>query len=184
MRTRSPLAGLLLVAACFVCFGALVGCGGGGGGVANRKPVVEWVTSSASVAKDTWFTSACTYSDPDGAADLASCKFGIVPDTNRVCFKYSRSLNRLFAFDSVTSAWTPVGGIVPGTSITLESTDAYLDCAGTTVSSSGNSVVVDYKIKLKPAMVAGIYYLGLQAVDAHGLLSEQPWTRFDPIVVQ
>lgn len=150
----------------------------------DHAPTTVSATSPSPVARGTWFTCACTYADADGATDLTDCKFGITPTANSVCFKYARSENRLYAYDNLTYAWIPAGGVEPGTNSIIESTDAYLDCASTTVSAGGNNVTVNYAIQLKSQMTPGTYSRSLGDTDAHGVTSGSAWISYGSIVVQ
>lgn len=171
---------------CLVCLVVLTGCGGGGGGggVQNLAPTAVLATSLSPVTRGTWFTSICTYSDANGAADLRDCKFGITPTDNRVCFKYARDTNRLYAFSSTTFTWGPIGGIAPGTNITIDSADAILDCANTTITTVANTITVSYRMQLKPAMTADTYTLSLSCTDVGGLSTGALWVDFGSVTVQ
>ncbi len=169
---------------CLVCLAALSGCGGGGGSdLASLAPTALSATSASPVTRGNWFTCTCVYLDPNGTADLRDCKLGITPTDNRVCFKYVRSENRLYAYNSVSGTWGPSGGVAPGNGTYLESTDATLDCANTTVSVDGNKVTVGFTIRFKQTMPQGVFGLATACTDLEGHTSSGTWTTFGGIVV-
>lgn len=171
---------------CLICMTVLCGCGGGGGSshLADLAPTALSATSTSPVTRGDWFTCTCAYLDANGAADLHDCKFGLTPTNNRVCFKYARDEDRLYAFSGTTYTWAPSGGIKPGTNTTIESAAAILDCANTTVTVGTDSITVKYKVQLKPAAATGSYSLSTECTDMEGLQSSDSWTTFGTVVVQ
>jgi hypothetical protein len=118
---------------------------------------------------DTPHTFTTVYADGDGYADLKTANFLV--NTNPTlpggfCAHYHKDYNALHVFDDTAS----VGSCFPGSSGVISSPRGELDCSQTTVSGSGNSLTVKWKVSFKSTLV-GPRNVYLSATDKNGLSS-------------
>ena len=106
-----------------------------------------------------------SYSDPNGWQDLNQVQLLIntaIDGKNCAYVKYVPSTNKLYFANDAGTAW--LGGFTLGSANTIENSYGKLDCAKTTVSSSGNTLTVNWNITFKPSFV-GIKNTYLLAID-------------------
>ena len=141
----------------------------------NGSPTLVSVSpASGTVATGAWKTFTCVYSDPNGASDLAMCELLVnttASNNGGARLMYSRSANKLYMRNN---AGVLTAGVTKGAAGTLQSENAILDCAGTTVSTSGNNLTVNWKVQFKSAMAGKNCNLYMQASDASSAV--KTWT--------
>ena len=132
----------------------------------NAPPTVGTVSPASEVVQPgQWKTFSCTYSDPDGAPNLGLCYLLVnnaVACSGGAYFIYNRVSNKLYM---KTNGGTQIGGTLRGTAGVIESENAKIDCAATTVTTSGNTVTIAWRVWFKPAMSGKNCNLYLQAAD-------------------
>ncbi len=120
----------------------------------GRAPVNVSITpSSGTIASGSKLTLQAAYSDPNGASDIASSFLllnTVAESANVVYLWYDAFENKLFLRDDADASW--LGGVAPGAAGTIENSWCALDASATTVSASGSSLVVNYRITLKPSL--------------------------------
>ena len=108
------------------------------------------IPSSGSSKTESAVIFTTTYSDPDGWQNIKECFFSISPTSNNNGFfrgYYNRNLNLLYiANDTIKNR---IGGFTPGSSNIIENSFVKLDCSGVTVSGSGTTLTVKWKIIFK-----------------------------------
>lgn len=115
--------------------------------------------SSGSTAPNTAKTIISSYSDADGWSNLADVRLLISTSssalTNVVYLYYDQNTNLLYLRNDANTAW--LGGFAPGSANTVENSAVKLNCASTTVSGSGTTLVVYWNLTFKSAF-SGTYY--------------------------
>ena len=138
----------------------------------NAAPVVGSVSpSSGTVPSNTWTTFTCTYSDADGFANLWTVRLlvnNVVSSAGGAYFFYSQNTNKLYMNNN---SGAQIGGITLGTAGTIESENAVIDTGATTVSSSGNTITVNWRVKFKSTMNGKNCNTYLKADDDSGATS-------------
>jgi hypothetical protein len=130
--------------------------------------------SSGTIYQSLWSTYTSTYSDANGATDIAEVKLLLNTSSSfsgGACFVYSRNLGKLYMINNSGSYLPNTYGINPGTDYIIETENGYLDCKNTTVSVSGNNLTVVWKIKPKTPMLNTTPNLYLRADDSKALTS-------------
>lgn len=115
-----------------------------------------------------WKTYTCSYSDPNGVADLATCYLLInasTAPTHGAYLYYSKITDKFYMKNN---AYEQVGGILRGTATTIETEGASLDCSGTTITTVGNRFTITWRILFKPPMAGKQCKLYMQANDKSG----------------
>ncbi|MFH1414075.1 MAG: fibronectin type III domain-containing protein, partial [Candidatus Omnitrophota bacterium] len=121
--------------------------------VNNTLPEVGSISpplGSSNVGDVVTFTT--TYSDPNGWQNLADVSLIINTSSDYstgVTLAYNQNTNLLYMWDPVTNAWT--SGVMPGQNPAIDTKFGKLDCAKTSVSGSGNTLTVTWKISFKSA---------------------------------
>ncbi|MCC6483295.1 MAG: Ig-like domain-containing protein [Armatimonadetes bacterium] len=108
---------------------------------------------SAGVATGEKTTFVTTYSDADGAGNLAGVFLLIntsVSGAQGVYLYYDINRNRLFLRDDTNSAW--LGGYARGAQMTVQNSQCTLYCADTTARSIGNDVIVNWRLEFKHSL--------------------------------
>ena len=150
--------------------------------IINAPPTLTSISpASGTVQPGVWKTFTAVYSDIDGAADLTKCRLLInntIASAGGAYFVYDRTTNKLYMNNN---AGQQIGGILRGTATTIQSENAILDCAGTTVSWSGNNLTVKWKVQFKSAMAGKNCNLFMQASDALGAV--KTWTSKGTVTV-
>lgn len=115
------------------------------------------------------------YSDADGWSTLTDLRFLINTSTgpaNALYLRYDRVLNKLYLLNDAGTAW--LGGVAPGSAVTLENSLGRLVCAKTTVSGSGANLTLSWQINFKSAAAGKTYNVYLWAKDN---LTAVGWTQ-------
>lgn len=137
----------------------------------NTPPTVGSVTPSSGLYPlDSWRTFTCAYGDADGVANLWLVNLLInngISNSGACHVAYSQNTNKFF-MKNAAGTLVPASGVTPGTSTIIETESAILDCAGTTLSTGANSIVVTWRIKFKAPMTGKSCNLYLQATDDYG----------------
>ena len=137
--------------------------------LASAIPTLVSVSPASGIAQTgVWKTFTCIYSDANTASDLTKCKLvinSIVSGSGGAYLTYDKVTNKLYM---TNNAGTQVGGIVRGTAGTIQTENAVLDCAGTTVTSSGNNLTIAWKVQFKPVMAGKKCNLYMIAYDLSG----------------
>ena len=119
----------------------------------NRKPAVGTVSpSSGSGPAGSYVTFTTTCSDPDGWRDVRYSYFLVNQSTggsNCSFAYYNQNTHKLYLRNDAGDAW--LGDISPGSSRLIENSYAVIDCSGTTVSGSGDTLTIRWRLKFKPA---------------------------------
>ncbi|MCX6346038.1 MAG: hypothetical protein NT018_13360 [Armatimonadetes bacterium] len=148
----------------------------------NTMPTVGTVTpNSGTIAGGQWTTVSCTYSDANGVGDLWRCSLLInnkIANTGGAHFAYSKLSNK---FLMKNNAGVETAAILNGTATTIETENASLDCAGTSVTALGNTITIVWRFKLKAPMSGKLCNLYLMATDNHG--GSCPWTSKGTMLV-
>ncbi|MDD5194775.1 MAG: fibronectin type III domain-containing protein [Candidatus Omnitrophica bacterium] len=145
--------------------------------VANSPPKADSVSpinSSSSVNSAVDFTTA--YSDPDGYANIDYVLFLLTDGSKLVYGYYQQSTNKLYLRNDNDTAW--LGGYTPGSANTIENSYGKLDCSKTTVSGSGNNLMVKWNISFKPAFAqtSSVYmYVTDKAKANSGFVVKGTW---------
>lgn len=115
--------------------------------------------SSGSTAPNIAKTIISSYSDADGWSNLADVRLLISTSssilTNVVYLYYDQNTNLLYLRNDANTAW--LGGFAPGSANTVENSAVKLNCASTTVSGSGTTLVVYWNLTFK-SVFSGTYY--------------------------
>jgi hypothetical protein len=142
----------------------------------NSGPVTISVTpSSGMIATGTYTTLSAVYADGNGRSDLWNCKMLINQTPTRIggaYFVYSQNTNKLYM---VREDNAQIGGYAPGSANVIETENAYLDCAGTTVEPvipglvsdtlGSQKLQVNFRVKFKSSMESKTHNIYLSAND-------------------
>ena len=128
------------------------------------------ISPSGGTLGATPFTLSSLYSDTSGYADMRKC-YLLVNDSlgqaNAVTLMYDRSMNRLYMKNDANTSWGT--GYAPGTSMTLQNSQCYLNIGSTTVSGSGDNLTVNWRIALKAPFSSKLLNAYMYVQDAGGL---------------
>ncbi len=95
------------------------------------------------------------YSDLNGHGDIYLCYLQLGQTgslANAVCVLYDQKQNKVFLRNDAHTSWGT--GYAPGTAVDLENSQCTVDVEETTVTPSGsNTLIIDWYITLKPALV-------------------------------
>src|SRR6185295_8553473 len=131
-----------------------------------KPPVGLGVTPSSGAGVSQTF--ALKYSDANGATDLSQL-FAIFNTgaiaTNACYVFYARSTNKLYLQNNASSAWQ--GPLTPGVAGNVSNSQCTLNSAGSSVSTSGNTLTVNIALTFQPAF-AGTKNIYLFALDSLG----------------
>ncbi|MCE5323645.1 hypothetical protein LLG46_10070, partial [bacterium] len=135
----------------------------------NQLPTLSAITpSSGTTTPNVWRTYTCTYSDADGYANLRLCRLLINTSTSSNgagYFLYNRSTNKFYMYRNDGSL---IGGIARGTTGTISTENALLDCGGTRVTFSANTITIVWKVKFNLTMSGKVQNIYARAEDAVG----------------
>jgi alpha-tubulin suppressor-like RCC1 family protein len=135
----------------------------------NSAPTVVSVSpGSGSSIAGTARALTAIYSDADGAADITSARLmvsGALSGGHSLYGYYDRKANTLYLFNDAGNGI--IGGFAPGSANVITNSQGSLNCATTTVSSSGNQLTVNWDFT--PAVgYTGNKNLYLAATDTAG----------------
>ncbi len=172
--SRSPLS--IFPSALALFFGFLLVCPAWA-----APPSAGTITPSSGASQpDAGVTFTATYRDADGWRNLQEVRLLINRSTSAagaVYLRYVRSSNRLYLLNDRGTSW--LGGFAPGSARILENRQGRLDVAGTTVSGSGQTLTVTWRISFKPAFAGRQYTAYLWANDNSrntGFVAKGNWT--------
>jgi hypothetical protein len=135
----------------------------------NQAPVnVSLSPSSGTLTTNVTTVLTSTYSDPDGYADLGGCYLLIntaLTGANGIYLCYSENTNKLYLRNDANTTW--LGGLVPGSTGTVENSYCRIYADGTTVSKSGNNVTINYKILIKSPLSGKTCSAWMMVEDDH-----------------
>jgi len=146
-----------------------------GGSAANQAPTNGTINPNSGAAPAgtiKYFTTTCF--DPDGNADLMSCRFQIgrnaAPKSlaGNAVLAYHTPSNTLRIRNNAGTKWW--GGKLVGSANVIQNNQAKVYCNLTTVTKTGNKVEVTWAVEFKPAFVGGTK-MYLKARDRAGLRS-------------
>jgi hypothetical protein len=129
---------------------------------------------------DQWVTFTTTATDADGWRNLQEIRFLTNTSTsqvNTVSLRYVRRTNKLYLRNDAGTAWS--GGVAPGTNTVLENSQGRLDALKTTVTGSGTTLTVTWRVSYKPAYSGRSYKTYLWAKDkatSTGWVQRGSWT--------
>lgn len=137
------------------------------GGAANQLPTnVSLAPSSGPIQSGAETIMTSVHSDPDGYANLAACQL-LISDTLSEAyaadFKYDANANKLYVKNDSGTSWS--GGYAPGTAKIIQNSFCSLNCANTVVTSSVNSLTINWAIKMKSITAGSAVFAWLQTVD-------------------
>jgi hypothetical protein len=123
-------------------------------------------------------TFAFLFSDPAGASDITVVQLGFntaVSGTNS-CFVFFTAATHLIYLASNAGAFQ--GGVVLGTSTTLQNSQCSVNVAASSVSLSGNNLTLNLALSFSPAFAGAqnIYMYVQNATVANGFTQEGTWT--------
>ena len=130
------------------------------------------VSATPSSGSAEWYvpitiTTVCD--DPQGYTNIREVRalvdFGLVDGRGELL--YNQSTNKLYILQRAISLPRFDGGVTPGTQLAFEGPNMWLDCKNTTVSGSGNSLTINWRVKFTPRIV-GENNIYLWAADADG----------------
>jgi len=148
----------------------------------NTAPAVGTLSpASGSIAANTAVTFTATYTDINTYQNLQTVRILInkaLTSVNSVYAYYNQNTNKLYLLNDAGSTW--LGGFTPGSGHIIENTYGKLDCSGTTVTSSGNTLTVKWKIIFKDAFIGaqtkGIWLYATDDSNANsGLVQKGAW---------
>jgi hypothetical protein len=130
----------------------------------NNTPSVGTITPSSGRSNPDQFVNfTTTFSDPDGWQDIKTAALGVtagfittptmpsdVPPY--VVAYYDQSVNKLYLAGDPGSGCL-LGGFSPGANNVIENSYGRLYCAQTTVSGSGKTLTITWRIAFKPAFL-------------------------------
>jgi hypothetical protein len=136
---------------------------------ANVAPTVTSVTpSSGTSAPGTARQLSAVYSDGNGASDIASARLIVgtsITYSHTLYGYYDKTVNKLYMYDDTGS--TRAGGYTPGSANVITNSQGTLNCAATTVTSSGNNLTINWNFT-PSASFTGTKILYLVAADTAG----------------
>lgn len=131
---------------------------------------VSLVPSSGTITSNVKGTFSSKYSDPDGYANLSACYLLInstLTGAKAAYVRYDCNANKLYVINDTNTAW--IGGYSPGSANVIENSYCRLYCAETTISGSGTTLTVNWKILVKPTMAGKTCPAWMLTVDDGGL---------------
>lgn len=114
---------------------------------------VSLAASSSAVAPSTQVTFITAYSDPEGHDNLSECRLLVNTDLyggKCMHLMYNPDQRRLYVRNDSNTAW--LGGFAPGAGSIIENSYCRLHCSRTTVSASGGTLTVNWRVEFKPTM--------------------------------
>lgn len=121
--------------------------------IVNNNPSVSAITPSSGIGQvDSYQTFAADYTDLDGWQNIRYADFLMNTSrsvTNCLFVRYNQNTNRLFLRNDANTAWVNPSGDTPGSAVMLENSYAKLDCGQTTVSGSGDTLTVNWRVAFK-----------------------------------
>ncbi|MFC1807881.1 hypothetical protein ACFL0T_05895, partial [Candidatus Omnitrophota bacterium] len=148
---------------------------------APRGASISPSSGSSQLNEEVLFTT--TFKDNEGYETIQSAAFGIKNTDVTLCFHgyYNPTEGLLYLRSEDASSW--IGGFAPGSANIIEHTIAKLDCSNTTVSGSGDSLIITWAATVKSAS-AGDKITWLYAWDGiddtNGWDTVGTWTINDP----
>ncbi|HAH20467.1 MAG: hypothetical protein A2Y00_08875 [Omnitrophica WOR_2 bacterium GWF2_43_52] len=119
--------------------------------ILNTAPILGTITpSSGSSSPNQTVSFTTTYTDSDTWLNIQYVYLLVNTSTSGVnCFYgyYNQNNNRLYLRNDANTAWST--GYAPGASNVIENSYAKLNCAGTSVSGSGNTMTVNWSVTFK-----------------------------------
>lgn len=133
------------------------------GPVAPQVGTVNPPLGSSNV--DAWQTFTTTYSDANGWQNIQCVRFTVNTTsamTNCLSVAYNQNVNKVYlrGNDGVTL----LGGVTPGTGGIVENSYANLDPTQTTVTYSGNTLTINWRVAFKSTFT-GVKNMYLQVYD-------------------
>ena len=133
---------------------------------APQTGIVNPANGTSYANQEVKFITTC--SDPDGEGDVKYFLLNISSvQSQKYCLYayYNRNTNRIYLKNDNASAW--LGGYTPGSINIIENSYCSIDCAGTTVSGSGNIFTITWSVKFKGAFL-GVKNCFLYVYDKSG----------------
>ncbi len=104
----------------------------------NEPPSLDLSPVNAFSVAGTLQTFTATYEDPNGHQDIAYAAIRVLNSV--LAAAYVPATNRLYLLDDAGNRW--LGGYPPGSSNAIRNRQGLLDCQNTTVSKSGNALII------------------------------------------
>jgi peptidyl-prolyl cis-trans isomerase B (cyclophilin B) len=111
-----------------------------------------------------------TFTDLDGASDIAGCRVLINTDLSSargIFLDFDLKANRMFLRDDLNTAW--LGGHAPGSANTIENSQCKIYCEDTLVQRDGSTVTITISVELKPILHMRLLKQWLYAKDITSL---------------
>lgn len=138
--------------------------------VVNRPPRLGTVTPrNSSSPAGSWVTFSSTYYDDDGASNLSQVMFiinSVAGGYHGFHVRYDSATNKIWMRKADLSGW--IGGVQPGTKVVLRTGYAALDVGATTLSRSGATLTIRWRVALGTGMRARSLNEYLSAQDKFG----------------
>jgi len=119
--------------------------------IPNNTPATGTITpASGSSSPDQPVSFTATYSDADTWLNIQYVYFLVNTSTfgtNCLYAYYNQNTNKLYLRNDANFSW--LGGFAPASANIIENTYAKLDCAATTISGSGNTLTVNWRVTFK-----------------------------------
>jgi hypothetical protein len=143
----------------------------------NHPPQnVSLAPSSPTSAAETPRTFTTVFRDPNGAPHISYVMFHVGDPqsiTGALRGYYNAQQNKLYLLNDAGTQYQ--GGFAPGTSNIISNAQGSLDCAGTTVSASGNALTVNWSLTPALRWANTQRDLWLFAIDRAG--ARAPWKK-------
>ncbi len=122
---------------------------------------------SGSTLPNVFTTFTCTYSDTDSWTNLKEAYLLISPNsatlTNSAYLYYDQNSNLIYLRNDANTAW--LGGYAPGSSYSIENSQAKIMCAFSSASGSGTTLTVKFYLSFKTVYSGKSYNSYLKIVD-------------------
>jgi uncharacterized delta-60 repeat protein len=125
-------------------------------------------TTSGSSSANSALSFTATYKDPNGSDNIRYAYFQFndtTSNTNSFLVYYDRVNNKLYLRNDANTAW--LGGFAPGSANTISNTMGTLNCAAVTVSSTSDTLTVNWNLTPSSAAV-GTNQLSMYVRDMEG----------------
>jgi len=138
---------------------------------------VSLTPTSVSSAPGEWRTLTATYTDANGPSDLLRARLLVsaTTGTGRALYAgYNTATGLLYLRNADNTDWLP--GAAPGSAAILDNGYGRVDASRTTITSSGQNLVVSWMVSQSEPTSAAPRNVYLQAEDQSGLLSA--WKQY------
>ena len=158
---------------------ALLLLGAGQEALAARPAADRIIPSQGSSLPDEWAAFTTVFSDRDGWKDLKSVHLLIhsgISGRDSFFLFFDLTKNKLYLRNNAGTAW--LGGLAPGSSRILENAQGRLDLSKTTVSKSGKTLTVKWRVAFKSSFAGkrNLYLKGQDGSTSTNWIPAGTWT--------